>query len=85
MAAFVLGTDAHRWAWLVTGAIVVGWGLAVAFDYRGLARAMPTESGFGPFRQTTSTPMIRLIFGGFAVWGAVIFGLGAVAAYHALT
>ena len=70
---------------MIAGGILFAWGLAVATNYRRLAAAMPTEGGFGPFRQTTSPAMIRLIFAFFALWGAGVFGAGAVAAYQALT
>lgn len=75
-ATFYVGGEIYRPVWMITGAIPFLWGVVVATNYRGAADAMPTEHGFGPFRQTTSTAMIRLIFGFFILWGAGVFGAG---------
>lgn len=64
--------------WIVPGLILLGWGLAVSTNWRGSADAMPKTTGVGPFTTTTSAPMLRLIFGGFAVFGAVITVIGIV-------
>jgi hypothetical protein len=58
------------------GAIVLIVGGAVALDYRGLAERVPrTKRPFG-FRWETSVLETRLLFGGFAVIGAVMLMVG---------
>ena len=48
---------------LVPGLILIGWGLAMATNWRGVADAMPTTSSIGPFSQNdgpdASPPIIR--------------------------
>jgi hypothetical protein len=81
-AAFAVGGQERRPLLLtLAGAIVGGWGLAIAANYRGIADALPRREGTGPFRLEYSRAMIRLVFGGFAVWGA---SLVAVSLYHAV-
>jgi hypothetical protein len=65
--------------WIIPGLIFLGWGLAISTNWRGAADAMPKTSGIGPFTTTTSSAMLRLIFGGFALFGAGIVVAGIVA------
>jgi len=64
---------------VVPGLIFLGWGSAVASNWRGAADAMPTTTGIGPFRQTLTPAFIRLIFGMFALFGALILSSGLAA------
>ncbi len=73
MAAWVVGIEADLPAlWIVTGLVLLAWGVAVASNYRGTADAMPRRYGIGPFRSEVSPALIRLIFGFFALWGAAV-------------
>ena len=61
---------------VLTGLIFLAWGATVAANVRGAADAMPTRSRLGPFRSEVSPQLLRLIFGGFALWGMIVIGLG---------
>jgi hypothetical protein len=75
---FLLFLTGSGLAWLVVGLLLLGWGLAVASNYRGIADAMPTRHGIGPFWQQTSPAMLRLMFAFFAVMG-VLFLIEGIA------
>jgi hypothetical protein len=64
--------------WVVGGVLIATWGVAVAWNYRGMADAMPTRTGFGPFWQETSRGMIRLTFAFFTLWGVGLAVVGIV-------
>jgi hypothetical protein len=78
-ACWVASSKVGRALWVVPGLILLGWRLAVAANWRGAADAMPKTRGVGPFQTTTTTAMLRLIFGVFALWGAAALVVGAVA------
>ena len=75
MVAFAAGED-RPVLWMLAGAIVAAWGVAVAANIRGLADAFPRRFGGRGIWQETSPGMIRLIFGFFVVWGAMVFAIG---------
>jgi hypothetical protein len=56
--------------WVVTGSVLLGWGLAVATNWRGAADAWPKTRGRGSFTTTVSTPVVQLLQGCFALFGA---------------
>ncbi len=79
-AAFACFASDIAELWLITGLVTVGWGLAVASNYRGAADAMPKRASIGPLWQETSRGMLRLVFAGFGLWGLGIFVWGTVRA-----
>jgi hypothetical protein len=78
-ACFVASSTVGRGLLVVTGLIILGWGLALATNWRGAADRMPKSSGIGRFQVTQSQAMVRLTFAFFALWGAGVFVAGVLA------
>jgi hypothetical protein len=77
VASFLVGFPFFVLGILVVPGLIIGaWGVAVATNWRGAADRFPKTSGFGPFRTTTTVELTRLIFAGFAIWGAITFAAG---------
>jgi len=74
---FVLFMTGSGIALTIAGLLLIGWGSAIATNYRGLANNMPTRVGVGPLWQETSPGMIRLTFAFFAVIGVLFVIAGA--------
>ena len=78
LACWVGSSAVGLWLWIVPGLIFLGWGLAISTNWRGSADAMPKTTGIGPFTTTTSSAMLRLIYAGFAFFGAVFTAVAIV-------
>jgi hypothetical protein len=62
--------------WMIAGGVVMGWGVAIATNYRGAADAMPKGFRLGPLEQHVSRGAMRRMFGFFGLWGALLLVAG---------
>jgi hypothetical protein len=73
--AAVAITTGNRLAEALGGAILVAWGGAGTMNVHGLGDKLRRQSGVSPLGEETDRVAIRVIFGGFAFFGALaVFG-----------
>lgn len=75
---FALGAFEDRLGlWIVTGLIMLGWGVAVATNWRGMAEDWPKTTR-GPFSRSVDRPTVQLVHACLGLFGAGLLIVGVV-------